>query len=95
MVALTHLLKWRYQPDQRTNSWRASILGARTEILGELAESPSLKRYPGQVMARQYAVARLTAAGDTKLELEVFPETCPFTIEQVLDPDFYPDAPGA
>jgi hypothetical protein len=93
-VALIHLLKWAYQPDKRSNSWKASILGARSEILDELADSPSLKRYPGQVIARQYRLARLEASGDTSLDLELFPETCPFTIEQILDLDFYPDAPA-
>lgn len=93
VVLLTHLLKWAYQPDQRSNSWRASVAGAREEILLELSESPSLKRYPGEVLARQYAIACLDASGQTELPLEVFPETCPFTIDQVLDPDFWPDAP--
>ena len=94
VVALTHLLKWAYQPDQRTNSWRASIVGARDEIGEELDDSPSLRDYPRTVLPKQYSVARLKAAGDTGYPLETFPETCPFTIEQILDPDFYPDAPG-
>jgi hypothetical protein len=92
VVLLTHLLKWAYQPHQRSNSWRASIAGAREEILSELSESPSLKRYPGEVLLRQYAIARLDASGQTELPLETLPETCPFTIEQVLDPSFWPDA---
>lgn len=95
IVALSHLLKWAYQPENRTNSWRASVSGARNEILHELAESPSLRRYPGEVLARQYPVARLDASGETGLALEIFPEECPYTIEEVLDPDFWPDAaPG-
>jgi hypothetical protein len=93
VVALTHLLKWAYQPAGRNNSWRASIAGARAEIRDELAESPSLKRYPAQVLAQQYVIARLKASGETDLVLDAFPESCPFTIEQVLDPDFWPDAP--
>jgi hypothetical protein len=91
IVALTHLLKWAYQPDGRSNSWRASLTGARNEILDELSESPSLRRYPGEVLARQYPVARMEASGETGLPLEMFPEECPYTIEEVLDPDFWPD----
>ena len=93
IVALAHLLKWAHQPDGRNNSWRASIVGARNEILHELSDSASLRRYPGEVLTRQYPVARLDASGDTGLALETFPEVCPFTIEQILDPDFWPDAP--
>ena len=93
VVALIHLLKWSYQPDGRNNNWRASIAGARAEIHHEISESPSLKRYPKEMLDRQYALARLEASGETGLSLHVFPEACPFTIEQVLDPDFWPDAP--
>jgi hypothetical protein len=93
IVALTHLLKWAYQPENRSNSCRASVTGARNEILDELSESPSLRRYPGEVLGRQYPVARLGASGETGLPLETFPAECPYTIEQVLDRDFWPDAP--
>jgi hypothetical protein len=93
IVLLMRLLKWAYQPDQRSNSWRASIVGAREEILSELSESPSLKRYPGEVLARQYEIARLDASGQTQLSLDAFPEACPFTVDKILDPDFWPEAP--
>jgi hypothetical protein len=93
IVLLTHLLKWAYQPGGRGNSWRGSIALARSEIASEVAESPSLRRYPGEELAAQYAFARLKASGQTKLALTTFPEACPFTISQVLDPDFWPEAP--
>ena len=93
IVLLAHLLKWACQPAGRSNSWRASIVEARSEIAGELDDSPSLRHYPGEVLARQYDVARLSAAGDTGLDADAFPDTCPYTIEQVLDPAFWPEAP--
>jgi len=93
VVLLAHLLKWSYQPEGQGNSWRASITLARQEIGKEISESPSLRRYPGEELAAQYAVARLKASGQTGLALDIFPEICPFTIEQVLDPAFWPDAP--
>ena len=31
-VLLQHLLKWEYQPDRRSNSWRATILEQRYRI---------------------------------------------------------------
>jgi len=93
VVLLTHRLKWVYQPDGRSNSWKASVAGARAEILAELSESPSLKPYPGEILARQYELARLEASGEPGLPLPALAETCPFTTEQVLDPDFWPEAP--
>jgi hypothetical protein len=93
IVLLTHLLKWAYQPEGGRHRWRASIALARSEIAKELGESPSLRRYPGQELDDQYSIARLKAAGQTGLALATFPEACPFTVEQVLDPDFWPEAP--
>jgi hypothetical protein len=91
LVLLHHLLKWQFQPAGRSNSWRASIRGARRELARDVAESPSLKRYPAQVLREQYELARLEASGETGLPEMSFPETCPFTIDQVLDPVFYPE----
>ena len=80
-VILLHLLKWQYQPNGRDNSWRASILEHRKRIRRDITDSPSLRRYPGEVLAEEYESGRLAASGETKL-----PET-------VLDPDFRPEAP--
>jgi Domain of unknown function DUF29 len=38
-----------------------------------------------------YEDARELAADATGLAIETFPPTCPFTIEQVEDKDFWPD----
>ena len=51
-----------------------------------LDDSPSLRRYPAEILGSQYEVARLKAAGETGLDVGAFPVACPFTIEQVLDP---------
>jgi hypothetical protein len=68
-ILLEHLLKWEFQPEQRSNSWRASILEQRLRISGLISESPSLRRYPAGRMEKEYRIARLRAAGDTGLSL--------------------------
>jgi len=40
-VLLTHLLKWRYEPNRRSR--RVSIQNARSNIQNSLADSPSLR----------------------------------------------------
>jgi hypothetical protein len=40
---LAHLLKWEFQPDKRTSSWRGTVTEQRIEIDDLLDESPSLK----------------------------------------------------
>ncbi|MDP3897007.1 MAG: DUF29 domain-containing protein [Mesorhizobium sp.] len=91
-VLLTHLLKWRFQPGQRSNSWKATLLEQRKRIARRIRQNPSLRGYPEQVLADEYEVARLAAAGDTGHALETFPDACPFTIEQILDATWLPEA---
>ncbi len=91
-VLLLHLLKWRFQPGQHSNSWKATLLEQRRRIARRIRQSPSLRDHPASVLDEEYEVARLAAAGETGLALEVFPAACPFTIDQILDPGFLPDA---
>lgn len=54
-------------------------------------DSPSLRSYPLVILADEYEVARAKASGETDLPEEVFPIACPFALNDILDPDFYPD----
>jgi hypothetical protein len=90
-VLVTHLLKWQFQPPERSNSWKATLIEQRTEIAEVIRRSPSLKTYPATAMdGRSYEIARLRASGETGLPLSSFPETCPYSLAQILDPDFLP-----
>lgn len=89
-VLMSHLLKWERQPAERSRSWSSSIRDQRQAILDLIDESPSLRTYPGQVFEREYPRAREKASEETTIYLKLFPEACPYTIEQILDPDFLP-----
>lgn len=89
-VLLLHLLKWRYQPEFRCGSWKASIRNSRWAIQKRLKESPSLKSYPAEVMAECYVIARENAADEMGLNLGAFPETIPFSLEEILADNFLP-----
>lgn len=86
-----HFLKWQYQPDMRTGSWTTSIENARLEIIDLLADSPSLGREVESRILKQYDRARRLAMTDTKLPLAHFPETCPYTMSELLDDEYLPD----
>lgn len=88
---MLHLLKWRYQPGLRGPSWGQSIDNARFEIERRLSESPSLRPRAPELAAYAYPNARRNAMRETGLRLETFPHDCPFTIEQLLDEDYWPD----
>jgi hypothetical protein len=92
-VLLQHLLKWRFQPTQRKPGWQATIIEQCRQLQRTLRDNPSLVPYPSAILGEEYEVARLNAADETGLPGETFPEPCPFTLEDVLDPDFWPDAP--
>jgi hypothetical protein len=88
----SHLLKWYYQPEKRSESWQATIRDARGLLEDGLETSPSLTGQLDSLLAWAYLRARRQAAKDTGLPLTTFPETCPWNVEQLLDEDFWPDA---
>ncbi len=86
---LLHLLKWRYQPDQRSPLWEASIDEARRRIERVLKDSPSLRSHPGEVLSEAYRYAIRNKA-IRALELRQLPEACPWAIDDVLSEEFLP-----
>lgn len=91
IVVLTHLLKWQYQPEFRSGSWKGSIVEHRRRIRKALKESPSLKPYLEEVFAECYWDAVEQASAETELPIETFPQESPYTSAQVLDSSFLPE----
>lgn len=91
IVVLTHLLKWQYQPELRSGSWKSSIVEHRRRIRKALKESPSLKPYLEEVFAECYLDAVEQASAETELPVETFPQLCPYTSAEILDSDFLPE----
>jgi len=88
IVLLMHLLKWEYQSDKRSQSWRSTITEQRICIEGLLEDSPSLQPFILEVFDDCYEKARLKAAEETGIKLKFFPIESPFTIEEVLKSSF-------
>ena len=63
-VLLLHLLKWRFQPSLRGNSWRYTIKVQRRDLARHLDHNPSLRAQLAPVLADAYASAVLMAAGE-------------------------------
>jgi hypothetical protein len=80
---LTHLLKWEYQPEQRSNSWRGTILEQQRELV-QLLESGSLRRHADEVLGKAYQAAIKQAAAETGLARATFPAECSASLEQLL-----------
>lgn len=90
-LLLGHLLKWQFQPTHRGNSWEYTIIEQRDKIKDHIAENPSLKSYLDVAFEKGYKYGVLLAAKETKLSRKAFPIVCDWTIEQVLDDDFFPN----
>ena len=89
-VLLTHLLKWRHQPGGRGSSWRASVRVQRRRLTDHIADNPSLKPKIPEAMTRAYEEAALIAAEETKLGEDTFPPACPWSFDEIMNPDFWP-----
>ena len=93
-VLLIHLLKWRFQPGLRSASWRATINAQRREIADLLDQMPSLRPVLAAGFDKTYARAIADAADETGLPGTDFPGSCPFSLDQALNPDFLPEPPA-
>lgn len=90
-ILLAHLLKWRFQPGRRGAGWTSTIFEQRRRLIGLLEESPSLRAFAQKEVFNSYPAARLLAAKETGIALSAFPESCPFTPEQLFDLEYYPE----
>ncbi|PZD73976.1 hypothetical protein C1752_01737 [Acaryochloris thomasi RCC1774] len=91
IIVILHLLKWRYQPEKRSGSWKGSIIEHRRRAKRLLKDSPSLRSYLESEFADCYANARLQAAGETGLDIKAFPVDCPYELEELLIDGFLPE----
>jgi uncharacterized Zn finger protein len=92
-VLITHLLKYQRQPHLRSRSWEMTIRNQRDVIHDLLQESPSLRTVLNEPdkLAQAYIRAMREAVAETGLAPDAFPAGRPFTLEQMLDPEFWPE----
>lgn len=94
VVLVAHLLKWAYQPSHRSSNWTGTITKQRQEIDFLLQDSPSLKNKLNELVSESkvYDKAVKLAVNDTGLDEQAFPKRCPYSVDQLLDDDYYPQA---
>ncbi|CAK0750128.1 conserved hypothetical protein [Gammaproteobacteria bacterium] len=90
-ILIAHLLKWQFQSEQRGGSWQSSIDEQRFKIDKHLEDSPSLKSQITESIKIAYPDARKLAIKETKLASKIFPSECLYSIDQLLDENFYPN----
>ncbi len=99
-ILLAHLLKLLVQhdvPDTMKGSWYSSVLEHRQRVLDNLTDTPSLKNLLSETVEKAYQSGRKLAIKEghlAKFGVRVpteneYPTICPFSLEQILNEDFY------
>ena len=89
-ILLMHLLKWKYQPEYRGNSWYITIENQRLDIADLIEDNPSLKHSLPELFIKAYVKAIAKASLETGIKKAAFPINCEWTVEQVINEDFFP-----
>lgn len=89
-VLLCHLLQWQYQPARRSQSWQRTMRGQRAAIASLLARMPSLQALLDDEEWLAHAFNDAVRLASEQTGLDEFPDTCPWTVQQFLNPDFLP-----
>ncbi len=91
-ILFMHLMKWAWQPEKRSSSWKLSIQGQRRELARLIKQSPSLKALIPEVLNELWQDAREDAETETGMPIQTFPESCPWdTDEQTLNKTWWPE----
>ena len=87
-VLIGHLLKWEYQPEQRSRSWFLTIREQRRAIQRHLRQNPSLKSRITEAMLDAFEAGIDLALRETNLPLRTFPENCPYLFDDIIADNF-------
>ena len=90
-LVISRLLKWQFQPQLRSRSWTQTIDRERANIERREEDNPSLAADAKRIVDRMYRYAVREAARDTDLPKSTFPAECPYSLEQLRDPDWMPE----
>lgn len=91
VVLLAHLIKWYHQPARRGSSWERTNSEQRHPITRRIGKTPSLKASLRDEDWWADVWGDAFGAAWQETQLETLPQQCPWTLEQILDPNWLPD----
>jgi hypothetical protein len=89
-LLVSHLLKWQFQPERRSTSWQVTIIRERDHIEEREKINHALRNDAKRLVDEVYYKDVREAATETGLAKSAFPADCPYTLEQLRDPDWMP-----
>lgn len=90
-ILISHLLKWKFQPERRSKSWEFTIREQRKRVMRLLIKNPSLKSKEDEAFEYSYSDAVIRAEKETKLDIDIFSDQMPFNQEDVLKEGWLPE----
>jgi hypothetical protein len=90
-VLIIHLLKWQFQAARRGTSWQRTIKEQRKAIASEILDTPSLKTTLRDANWQQRVWSDSVAKAIEETGLDTFPDLNPWTFEEILSVDFFPE----
>ena len=89
-LLLAHLLKWQFQAELRGSSWQRTIKAQRIELAYLLDEAPSLRGKLSNARWFDMVWSKALAQATNETGLDVFPEVCPWAMDEILAADWFP-----
>ena len=83
-VLLAHLLKWDHQAEMRSRSWESTVREQRRRVQRVLARNPGLQSRRDEAVSEGYLDARDRASAETDLEVNRFPQQCPYAWDEMM-----------
>ena len=92
-VLLAHILKWKFQPQKRSVSWTLTIKEQRRLLVRRVQKTPSLSPMLSdpEWVDEIWVDAKALAEKETGLDMSTYPEICPWSMTDVLTPEWLPD----
>ena len=90
-VLIAHLLKWQFQPKYQGVSWERTIKEQRKSLAFHIKQVPSLKSKLLNSDWQDAVWADAVTIAIRETGIENFPETCPWTIDNILSHHWLPE----
>jgi len=91
-VLLAQLLKWQYQPERQSGSWKRTIQEQRRAILRRLKKTLSLGATVREPEWLEDAWGDAVSIAVEETGIGSFPDACPWAVEQVMADNWFPPA---
>jgi hypothetical protein len=91
-VLIAHLLKWQYQPERQSTSWKRTIKEQRRALAFHLKQVPSLKSKLADTEWQGAIWADAVTLAINETGMGGFPDECPWALVDILAQNWLPTA---